>query len=249
MNFRVVIPARFASQRLPGKPLITLAGKPMIRHVWEKAEQSGASETIIATDDNRIAEACSAFGAEVCMTAQSHVSGTDRINEVAALRGWSDESVVVNLQGDEPLMPPANIRQVAETLHANEAADLATLCTPVRSQGEYLDPAVVKLVLDRRGRALYFSRRPVPAVRDDSESRPGCALRHLGLYAYRVAALRRLAKADACELEQAERLEQLRALWLGMVIQVDTARVVPDRGVDTEEDAAAVARILEKTDA
>ncbi len=180
------------------------------------------------------------------MTAERHVSGTDRIEEVADQMHWDDATLIVNLQGDEPLMPPENIAQVAELLYINETADMATLCTPIRSDAEFANPAVVKLVHDEQGRALYFSRQAIPAVRGESEHHPACALRHVGLYAYRVATLHALAAAPPCELEIAERLEQLRALWLGLVIQVDAAKVVPGPGVDTAADAAHVARILEK---
>lgn len=241
-----MIPARFASQRLPGKPLLELAGKPMIRHVWERARQSGAEHIVVATDDARIADTCRGFGAEVCMTSDSHVSGTDRIEEVANKLEWGDATLVVNVQGDEPLMPPANIAQVAELLRINDAADMATLFTPIRNDAEFFDAAVVKLVHDGQGKALYFSRQAIPAVRDASHNRPSCALRHLGLYAYRVATLHRLACAPPCEMELAERLEQLRALWLGMIIQVDAAKAVPGPGVDTTSDAAVVARLLEQ---
>lgn len=245
MKFSVVIPARYASQRLPGKALLVLAGKPMVRHVWERARTSGAQKIVVATDDERIAACCREFGAEVCMTSSEHASGTDRIEEVARKLGWDDADLVVNLQGDEPLMPPANIAQVAELLHINQEADMATLCTPIQSDQEFEDPAVVKLVHDRQGRALYFSRQAIPAVRTQSGSRPSCALRHLGLYAYRVETLRRLAGTPPCELELAEKLEQLRALWMGLVIQVDEAKAVPGPGVDTAPDAARVAELLE----
>lgn len=244
MNFFVVIPSRFAAVRLPGKPLLDLAGKPMIQHVWERACESGAQQVIVATDDERIAAACRGFGAQVCITDGGHVSGSDRIAEVTEQLGWSAQAVVVNLQGDEPLMPAINILQVAELLHLHRTAELATLCTPIRDTTEFLDPGVVKVVHNAEGRALYFSRQAIPAVRDSAGSVPPGALRHLGLYAYRVSALRRLAAAPACELEQAERLEQLRALWMGMTIQVDVARAVAGPGVDTQADAAKVAALL-----
>lgn len=246
LNFNVVIPARFASERLPGKPLITLAGKPMIRHVWERARLSGARSVIVATDDERIADACRSFDAEVCITRSDHSSGTDRIEEVAAKRNWDGEALVVNLQGDEPLMPSTNIAQVAELLHINDYADMATLFTPLRSDAEFHDPSVVKLVHDKRGRALYFSRAPIPSVRGASGGKPAGALRHLGLYAYRVRTLRRLAGTPPCDLETAERLEQLRALWLGLIIQVDAATEVPGPGVDTQEDAEKASDLLAK---
>lgn len=248
-GFRVVIPARFASTRLPGKPLLAIAGRPMIRWVWERAVASGAAEVLIATDHDGIADACRAFGAEVCMTDPGHASGTDRIAEVAATRGWDDAEVVVNVQGDEPLLPPALVQQVAELLLHTDA-DVGTLGTPIQSLAEYLDTHVVKLVARQDGAALYFSRAPIPWHRDGavaglaSQQRFAGALRHLGLYSYRVGALRRLAAAPPCALEELERLEQLRALWLGMRIQVDVAMEVPPAGIDTPADLERVNRLL-----
>ncbi len=245
MKFKIVIPARYASTRLPGKPLLDLAGKPMIRHVWERARASGADEIIIATDDERIVTACQAFGARAHMTDAGHASGTDRIAQLAGELGWSDATIVVNLQGDEPLMPPANLHQVAELLQLNPEAGVATLCTPIADDREFFDNGVVKVVHDARGRALYFSRAPIPLVRESHAARPESALRHLGLYAYRVAALREIASAPPCALEKLEHLEQLRALWLGITIQVDVATARPGHGVDNAADAAVVAAILQ----
>jgi len=248
--FRVVIPARFASTRLPGKPLADLGGRPMIRHVHERASAAGAAEVIVATDDERVAHACEAFGAEVQMTSPSHPSGTDRLAEVAVRRGWRDEEVVVNVQGDEPLLPPALVRQAAALLGADRGADIATLGTPIQSLGEFLDPAVVKVVRRADGRALYFSRAPIPWHRDGapeglaSQREFGGAWRHVGLYAYRVGALRRLAAASPAPLELAEKLEQLRALHLGMSIVVGEALEPPRPGVDTPEDLERVRRAL-----
>ena len=249
-DFRVVIPARHASQRLPGKPLLPMAGRPMVQWVWERAMRSGADEVLVATDHDDIATACRNFGAEVCLTDAAHASGTDRIAEVAARRDWDDDDIVVNVQGDEPLLPPALVRQVAELLHVYPDADIATLATPVHTLDEYLDPNVVKVVTRADGAALYFSRAAVPWHRDGaprgptSQQRYAGAMRHVGLYAYRVAALRRLADAGPCTVEKIERLEQLRALWLGMRIQVDGALEVPPAGVDTAEDAARVSLLL-----
>jgi 3-deoxy-manno-octulosonate cytidylyltransferase (CMP-KDO synthetase) len=248
--FRAVIPARYASTRLPGKPLAEIAGRPMVQHVHERVAASGASEVIVATDDARVAEACARFGAEVQMTSTSHASGTDRLAEVAARRGWSASDVVVNVQGDEPLLPPSLVRQVAALLNADPGADLATLCTPIGSLEEFLDPAVVKVVRRADARALYFSRAPIPWHRDDAsgglstQANFSGAWRHLGLYAYRVAALQRLAGAPPAPLEQAEKLEQLRALHLGMAISVGEALERPGPGVDTSEDLARVRRML-----
>lgn len=246
--FRVVVPARFASTRLPGKPLRTIAGRPMVEHVWRRARDSGAAEVVIATDDARIESACREFGADVAMTSAEHPSGTDRLAEVARARGWHAGDVVVNVQGDEPLLPSANVAQVAALLAGDAGADLATLATPIAALHEFLDPNVVKVVADGRGRALYFSRAPIPWVRDAapagvaSQSSYAGALRHLGIYAYRCAALLRMAALPPSPLEQAERLEQLRALENGMNIRVAVAVEVPGPGVDTEADLAAAER-------
>jgi 3-deoxy-manno-octulosonate cytidylyltransferase (CMP-KDO synthetase) len=248
--FRVVIPARYASTRLPGKPLREIAGRPMIEHVWRRAAASGATDVIVATDDPRIAAACEAFDAQVALTDPSHPSGTDRLAEVARVRGWAADDVIVNVQGDEPLLPPANVAQVARLLVEDPGAALSTLATPIGSLHEFLDPNVVKVVADARGRALYFSRAPIPWQRDAapaglrSQSSYAGALRHVGLYAYRCAALLRMASLPPSPLEQAERLEQLRALENGMNIRVAVAVEVPGPGVDTEADLAAAEAAL-----
>jgi 3-deoxy-manno-octulosonate cytidylyltransferase (CMP-KDO synthetase) len=248
--FRVVIPARHAATRLPGKPLLPLAGEPMIMHVHRIAERSGAGEVIVATDDARIRDACVAAGATVEMTSPRHASGTDRIAEVARRRGWPDGDIVVNVQGDEPLLPPALVGQVASLLAATPGAAIATLATPIASESEYLDPNVVKVVARADGMALYFSRAPIPWDRDGAARAPeGCAhrvgaRRHLGLYAYRVAALMSLAEAPPAELEQRERLEQLRALAMGLAIVVADAAEPPGPGVDTPEDLARAESLL-----
>lgn len=250
MRFTIVIPARYASQRLPGKPLAELAGRPLILHVCEQAKQSGAVHVVVATDDARIEAACKAAGVEVEMTAASHTSGTDRIAEVAARRRWGDDEIVVNLQGDEPLMPPTDIEQAATLLNYHEGAHMSTLCTPIHSLREFMDPNVVKVVADGEGRALYFSRAPIPWNRDSAAAGFGSqqqhqgALRHIGIYGYRVGALKHLAAAASSELEQLEKLEQLRALALGMRIAVDVAREVPGPSVDTPEDLKRVAELM-----
>jgi 3-deoxy-manno-octulosonate cytidylyltransferase (CMP-KDO synthetase) len=246
-EFTVVIPARYASSRLPGKPLVEIAGKPMIQHVWERAVQSGARRVVVATDDARVLKAAQRFGADACMTSAEHASGTDRIAEVARSEGWLDEQVIVNLQGDEPLTPPSVLAQVADNLAARPEAEMATLCTPVLGREEFLDPHVVKVVRDHAGYALYFSRAPIPFERDrdlgrDLES--GRVLRHLGIYAYRSGFLQRYAKMPHCMLETTERLEQLRALYHGVRIHVDVAQEVPGHGVDTAEDLARVAALV-----
>lgn len=249
-TFRVVIPARHASTRLPGKPLALIAGRPMIRWTWEQAQASGAAQVVIATDHEAIATACREFDAEVCMTDARHASGTDRIAEVAERFGWDDEAIVVNVQGDEPLVPPEVVRQVAELLILRPEADVGTLGTPIHELREYLDPNVVKLVARADGSALYFSRAPIPWHREGAPAGMASqqlfdgAMRHLGLYSYRVAALRRLAASPPCRLEEIERLEQLRALWLGMRIQADAAVTVPPPGIDTAADLERVNRLL-----
>jgi 3-deoxy-manno-octulosonate cytidylyltransferase (CMP-KDO synthetase) len=245
--YRIVIPARYASTRLPGKPLIEIAGKPLLRWVYERAEQCAASEVIIATDDERIAVAACDFGATVVMTAIEHASGTDRIAEVAAQRGWANSDVVVNLQGDEPSMPAELIEQVAQLLLQHPTADIATLATVIQSREEYFDPNAVKVVTDHEGRALYFSRAPIPWFRDEllqGSAQISGARRHLGLYAYRVGALERLAALPPAPIEQAERLEQLRALFHGLEIRVGEASVHPGPDVNTREDLVRASAAL-----
>jgi 3-deoxy-manno-octulosonate cytidylyltransferase (CMP-KDO synthetase) len=245
--FRVVIPARYASTRLPGKALRLIAGRPMIEHVHARARASGAAEVIVATDDERIASACARFGADVELTDPGHPSGTDRLAEVARRRGYAADDVIVNVQGDEPLLAPANVAEVAALLIATPAAAIATLATPIESLAEYLDPNVVKVVRGRTGLALYFSRAPVPWQRDAAADATRCAgaLRHIGLYAYRAGALLRLAALAPTPLETAERLEQLRALEHGLAIAVGIAAEKPGPGVDTPEDLARVTALLE----
>ncbi|MBT8421643.1 MAG: 3-deoxy-manno-octulosonate cytidylyltransferase [Gammaproteobacteria bacterium] len=245
-SFKVVIPARFESSRLPGKVLLQVGDKPMVQHVWERAGASGAAEVVIATDNEQVATVSRGFGADVCMTGTDCQSGTDRVAEVSATRGWSDGDIVVNVQGDAPLLPPASIGTVAGLLDANPDASVATLCTPLRTEGEYGDPNVVKVVADSAGRALYFSRAAIPAAGHGFVAADALPLahRHLGLYAYRVAALRTLSAAPPCALEQLERLEQLRAMWLGMEIRVAVDETAHGPDVDTAEDLAKVAALL-----
>ena len=245
-EFAVVIPARFASVRLPGKPLLDIAGKPMIQHVYERGCESAASEVVIATDDERIAEAGESFGALVCMTSARHESGTERIAEVADLMDWDDDRIVVNLQGDEPAMPAQLIDQCAGLL-ADATADIATLASPFRSLDDFLNPNCVKVVRNVNGHAIYFSRATIPFPRDaGSEERARrAALHHHGIYAYRCGVLRRLVAAEPSELEVSERLEQLRALSLGMTIAVGVPEVRPGAGVDTPDDIRRVARELQ----
>lgn len=247
--FKVAIPARYGSTRLPGKPLRSIAGRPMLEYVYRKALASGAEEVVIATDDLRIYRVAQDFGAEVCMTAVEHASGTDRLAEVATQRAWPDEAIVVNLQGDEPLLPPDLLHQVARDLAGHPDAGIATLCTRIATAHEVFDPQVVKVVRDAQGYALYFSRAPIPYHRDeffkDSDRLPPLPVsadyfRHLGLYAYRTADLRRYPQLPPCLLEQTECLEQLRALWNGIRIYVGEAAEIPPPGVDTEQDLVRV---------
>jgi len=246
----VVIPARYASTRLPGKPLLPIGGKPMLQWVYERARAAGAQEVLIATDDRRIELAARAFGAEPVMTASEHACGTDRIAEVARQRGWPPQSIVVNLQGDEPLVPPALIAQAASLLAAELQAEVATLATPLESLAELLDPNIVKVVTDARGMALYFSRAPIPWNRDGA---PGGLLsqrdfagarRHRGIYAYRVAALLRLAQLPHGVLEEREKLEQLRALEHGVRIVIGQALEQPGPDVNTLADLEHVRALI-----
>lgn len=244
-DFVVVIPARFASERLPGKPLLEIAGKPMLQHVYERGIESRAAEVIIATDDQRIASAADAFAAPCCMTSSAHKSGTDRLAEVARKRGWPPQTVIVNLQGDEPLMPAALIDQCA-TLLEDERADVATLASPFRSQADFENPNMVKAIVDGSGFALYFSRAPIPYSRSPSTAAlaRAAALRHHGIYAYRNSILQAIVAAPQSRAEIAEQLEQLRALELGMKIKVGIPEVPPGPGVDTREDLVAAERLL-----
>jgi 3-deoxy-manno-octulosonate cytidylyltransferase (CMP-KDO synthetase) len=250
LAFKVAIPARYASTRLPGKPLLTLAGRPMIEHVHRRAVESGASEVVIATDDPRIAEAAKGFGATVCMTSAEHRSGTDRLSEAAETLGWAEGDIVVNLQGDEPLMPPALIHQVAQDLSEHGDAPMATLCARIHTTAELFDPHIVKVVLDHAGYALYFSRAVIPWDRDafavTTEALPESVdhFRHIGMYAYRAGFLKHYAELKPCALERTEALEQLRALWHGVRIHVAEAVEMPGPGVDTRKDLEKVERLL-----
>jgi len=245
-----VIPARYASTRLPGKPLQDIAGKPMVQHVWEQACKSGATQVVIATDDARIVEACQAFGAKVLLTRVDHNSGTDRLAEVAAALGLEADAIVVNVQGDEPLVPPAIIDQVAANLANNPQAAIATLAEPIEDVAALFNPNVVKVASDLNGLALTFSRAPLPWPRDafaaDRDSLPAGVpyRRHIGIYAYRAGFLQDFVAWGPCWLENTECLEQLRALWHGVRIHVADALEAPPAGVDTQEDLDRVRRLL-----
>lgn len=242
MSFTVVIPARFASTRLPGKPLLEIGGKPMVQRVWERASESAASEVVIATDNRMVFRAAEAFGARACMTSEDHPSGTDRLQEVAEQLNLPDDHIVVNVQGDEPLVPPAVIDQVAANLAAHNAAGIATLCEPVTDREALEDPNSVKVVADGDGYALYFSRAPIPWAREHfaqpSRDLPAGSywFRHIGLYAYRARLLHQFVRWEPAPLERVEVLEQLRALHHGVRIHVDAAVEPVPGGVDTEAD-------------
>ena len=253
MDFNTIIPARYGSSRLPGKPLLNIAGKPMIQHVYDRAVEAGSSEIVIATDDERIFNIVTAFGGQVVMTSSDHESGTDRLAEVVTQLSWADETVVVNLQGDEPLMDPKLLQLVAKSLHKHNEVGLTTLATPILNREEIFNPNAVKVVCDSTGKALYFSRAPIPWVRGNYDSPDSKELsetvkplRHLGIYAYRTSALKQITAFTPCPMELAESLEQLRALWNGINIHVDVIEQVPGHGVDTMEDLEVVRAIFER---
>ena len=247
MSFVAIIPARFASTRLPGKPIVDIHGKPMVVHVMERALESGADRVIVATDHPDVAAAVEAAGGEVCMTRADHHSGTERLAEVIEKYQFSDDTIIVNVQGDEPLIPPAIVRQVADNL-ARSQAGMATLAVPVTDAEEAFNPNAVKVVTDKQGYALYFSRATIPWDREryaqSREVAGDTLLRHIGIYAYRAGFIRRYVTWNPCPLEQIELLEQLRVLWYGEKIHVDIAQAVPSVGVDTPEDLARVRAAL-----
>jgi 3-deoxy-manno-octulosonate cytidylyltransferase (CMP-KDO synthetase) len=245
-RFTILIPARYASTRLPGKPLADLGGKPLVVRVAERARASGAERVVVATDDARIEEAARAWGVDTIMTRTGHPSGTDRLAEAAVRLGLADDEIVVNVQGDEPLLDPALMRRVANTLAARPDAAIATACHPITHVDEARNANVVKVVLDARGNALYFSRAPIPWARDAFSADPpvlppGLPIhRHYGLYAYRVAFLRTFPALAPAPIEMHEALEQLRALWHGLRIVVDVVEGAPSPGIDTPDDLARV---------
>lgn len=267
-KFHVVIPARHASTRLPGKPLLPIAGKPMVIRVAEQAAQSGAQQIWIATDHHAIANVVHQHGFKACLTRETHASGTDRVAEVVEKQGWSDDTIVVNVQGDEPLIPPELIRAVAEHLHQHPECAIATACHAIHDEASFRNPNIVKAVLDKNGNALYFSRAPIPWPRDafkalsSPEGRDGCSsslrgeggrgelphdlpvLRHIGIYAYRASFLHAYGQLAPAPIENFEALEQLRALYHGHKIGVFIAEQAPPCGVDTEQDLHAVRQLF-----
>ena len=254
--FTVIIPARYASTRLPGKPLLDLAGKPMVVRVAERARESGADAVIVATDDLRIAEAVRAHGVDAVMTRADHPTGTDRLSEAAKLLGLAPDAIVVNVQGDEPLLDAAVIRGVARALRDAPDAAIATACHPLADAEEFFSPNVVKVVCDARGSALYFSRAPIPFARDAFAQSKGVlperlpeglpAYRHIGLYAYRVNFLAQYPDLAPTPLERFEALEQLRALGHGYRIIVEVLPGPLPPGVDTDEDLIKVRSLFER---
>ncbi len=245
-----IIPARYASVRLPGKPLIDICGKPMLLRVYEQASRASVDRVIIATDDQRIFDAMTKMGCEVCMTSETHRSGTDRLSEVVTKLQIADDTIIVNVQGDEPLIPPQAIDQVSELLMNHPKAVMSTLSTSILDKETLEDPNVVKVVSNQAGEAIYFSRAVVPFDRDKSHARDDAAVinnhyqRHIGIYAYRADFIKQYSHWDACEMEKTESLEQLRILWHGGIIQIDEAVVVPPEGVDTEADLAKIRALI-----
>lgn len=249
-NYNIVIPARYASSRLPGKPLQDIHGKPMIQWVYERCQQSQADQIVVATDSEQVVQACHDFGATVCMTRVDHPSGTDRIEEVCQIFQWPEESVVVNVQGDEPLIPPAIIDQVAENLINHPEAQMSTLSEAIHEESVLFDPNAVKVVTDIHGMALYFSRATIPWFRDGFSEQPRqqpkqfVYQRHIGIYGYRVSLLRRFVTWPPAPIEQVECLEQLRALYQGMKIHVEEVAEPPFAGVDTPADLEKVRQVI-----
>jgi len=250
MQFKVIIPARYASTRLHGKALLDICGKPMIQRVYERALESGASSVVIATDNERIQSVAQDFGAEVLLTEESHRSGTDRIAEAVRQLGCNEDEIIVNLQGDEPLIPSTLVKQVAEDLHSHPDASMSTLYTPIHNQSDVSNPNVVKMVFTKQGYALYFSRAPIAWEREYfrlSEFRPSghhMHYRHIGLYAYRAGFLQRFVNWPVCDIEEMESLEQLRVLWNDERIHVSEAVAIPPPGVDTEEELERVRHLV-----
>jgi 3-deoxy-manno-octulosonate cytidylyltransferase (CMP-KDO synthetase) len=249
-RFKVVIPARYGSTRLPGKPLLNIAGQPMIAHVCQRAIEAEAEEVVVATDDQRIFDAVSEMGINVVMTDAGHQSGTERINEVAVQLGWNEDDIVVNLQGDEPLIPSAYIKDVALALGNQQKAGIATLAAEIKDIEEVFNPNSVKVVLNKQGYALYFSRAPIPWDRNSFSATGGEIpqsmpyLRHIGMYVYTVKFLKDYCLWQSSVLETVESLEQLRILWYGEQILVKTVAKTPEPGVDTQADLERVEKVM-----
>jgi len=251
--FKVVIPARYGSTRLPGKPLLDIAGLPMIAHVCQRAIEADAEEIVVATDDQRIYDRVADLGLKVVMTDANHQSGTERINEVAETLAWNEKDIVVNLQGDEPLIPPAYIKDVALALGNQQQAGIATLAAEITENEEIFNPNSVKVVLNNAGYALYFSRAPIPWDRNSFTAASGEVshampyLRHIGMYAYTVKFLKNYCSWQPSVLETVESLEQLRILWYGQPILVKTVTKTPPAGVDTQADLERVEKVMLQT--
>lgn len=252
MTFTVIIPARYASSRFPGKPLVEIHGKPMVQHVYERATEAGASSVIVATDDERIAQAVKRFGGTYCMTSANHESGTERLAEVIDIEKIPADEIVVNVQGDEPFIPAKNIQQVANNLFKYDAAQMATLAVKIEDVEEAFNPNSVKVVVDKSGYAMYFSRSTIPYDRarflnnENIEQIGDYYLRHIGIYAYRAGFIKQYIEMSPSELEQIESLEQLRVLWHGEKIHVDVAQESPPVGIDTPEDLVRLIKTLGK---
>jgi 3-deoxy-manno-octulosonate cytidylyltransferase (CMP-KDO synthetase) len=250
MNFNVIIPARYASSRFPGKPLVDINGKPMVQHVYERALESGAAKVVVATDDARIAKVVKDFGGQYCMTGAHHESGTERLAEVVDMQNMLAHELVVNVQGDEPFIPAENIQQVAENLHQHQQAEMATLAVKISDVEEAFNPNVVKVLVDKQGFALYFSRATIPYDRarfldeDCIDEIGDFYLRHVGIYAYRAGFIKQYVNMSPSGLEQIESLEQLRVLWHGEKIHVDVARKTPPTGIDTPEDLQRILKSM-----
>ena len=252
IEFRVVIPVRYDSKRLPGKPLMDIKGKPMLQHVYERAIESGAVNVVIATDNDKICKVAEGFGANVCITSKEHRSGTDRIAEAVVAMGYEDDDIVVNLQGDEPIIPPQVIHQVAQNLAKYENARVATLYEPIKTIEELFDPDNVKVVIGKRGYALYFSRAPIAWERDNFKINDnkgvikGAHYRHVGLYAYHVKFLQEYMEWEPAPLEEMEHLEQLRVLWNGGRVHVARAKLPVPGDVNTPEDLEKIRKSMKK---
>jgi len=247
MSFRVIIPVRYNSYRLPGKPLIEIADKPMIQHAYECAIESGADSVVIATDDLRVKKAAESFGADVCMTSLDHRSGTERLSEAIVALGYEDEEVVVNLPSDNPLMPPDVIHQVAKELMDHDNIKMATLCQKIVDADQLFNPDIVKVVLNKRGNALYFSRAPIAWERgifNTKKDIEGTHYRHIGIYAYRINFLQEYVKWSSCDIEDMERLEQLRVLRNGGRIRVAIAKKPVPFSIETKDDVKRVHTVL-----